>query len=187
MISEDIGLSFNSLFQTIFHGGSGLSFQRKFYPAGSEDFIGSVKEGEHPSDSQIIHCLINDFLYHDGSEPCIKSTGHFETEFIDSLTSQKRGDDGHVAGNLIKLLAFFIDDFIKSKMFKAFHKFRISFIIVFHYRFPPVFLAISVWNKNHHLRLPAIRWRFRYLELPGQYERTNCRLWRRASVLLPEE
>ena len=54
------------------------------------------------------------------------------TEFINSLAADQCGSDRHVLGNLVKLLSLFIDNFVKSKMLKALHKFRICVFIIFH-------------------------------------------------------
>lgn len=47
---------------------------------------------------------------------CLSLYSFFKPELVKSLTSDQRGSDSHVSSDVIELLAFFVYNFVKSKM-----------------------------------------------------------------------
>src|SRR5699024_2173640 len=116
--TKDICLCLSAFFQTVFHRSRRLIFKGQFHAAGSEDIIYSIQERTDTSDSEIVYSLVDDFLQHDRSQSSVQGAGYFKAEFINPLAADQSGCDRHVTGDIVELLSLFIDNFIKSKMFK---------------------------------------------------------------------
>lgn len=106
--------------------------KREIDASRGEDIICRVEKRKDAPDSQIVYCLVDNFFEHYRSQTRVQSAGDFQAECINSLTADQCGCNSHVAGDPVKLLAFFIDNFVKSKMFKPFCKFRICKFIISH-------------------------------------------------------
>ena len=128
--TENVGLGLGALFQPVGHGGRGLPGKRQGDAARREHLVGPVQEGEHTAHAEVVHCLVDNLLDHDGSEPVVQGAAQLIGELVEALAAEQRGQYRHVARLAVELLPRFVDHFVKGKVLVALGKFGVCFTVI---------------------------------------------------------